>query len=105
MRTRWEAMDWFQFATAVTVIPMGFLLHCAGILLLSLALAGNLVVQRFHLRLTHNRAWLTGRIAIIGSLLEAQRRNMSLTDWLVAEAERDGFGDHIRAAIREADEG
>lgn len=35
--------------------------------------------------------WLSGRNAMIGSILEAQDRGMRFTEWLDAEAERDGI--------------
>lgn len=35
--------------------------------------------------------WLRGRVAMMDSLAEATRRNMSLPDWIGAELERDGI--------------
>lgn len=41
-------------------------------------------------RCHYNAGWLNGRAAMLSSMIEAQHRGMHPTEWLMAEAERDG---------------
>ena len=50
----------------------------------------------------YRAGWLDGRIAMLASMGEAQRRGMSEAEWLVAEMERDGIP--VRRLPAEPDE-
>lgn len=39
----------------------------------------------------YRTGWLGGRLALMESMAEAQKRGMTAADWLAAEAERDGI--------------
>jgi hypothetical protein len=49
------------------------------------------IFWRGYFRHGFTHGWLAGRHAMIQSICEAQRRHMSLPDWITAEMERDGF--------------
>lgn len=106
MRDRWGGWDWVFFAAAALLMVSGVtaLVWCdAAVGSLASCFGVSTVLFRFHLRLTHNRAWLMGRSAMVSSLVEANARGMSERDWLLAEADRDGFGGHVRARLDEMD--
>jgi hypothetical protein len=50
--------------------------------------AGGMVVMT---RASFRAGWLEGRLALLQSMAEAQKRGMTSLEWLTAEAERDGI--------------
>lgn len=68
----------------MVTIGIGF-----GILLATLGLLG--MFRPYRDRWQYNAGWMSGRTALVRSMSEAQARGMHPVEWLVAEAERDGF--------------
>lgn len=57
-----------------------------------LALVGAMYVFMAHVsRTSYRDGWLRGRWSMVEAIGEAQRRGLSLVEWLRAEAERDGL--------------
>lgn len=54
----------------------------------------NVLTVRRYRRTRYSAGWIDGRLALLQSMAEAQRRGISLADWLAAEAERDAV-DHL----------
>lgn len=108
MRYGWRTDDWLMFALAAFCALFGLALVITGNWVGGplLIIEGLLIASfRPQLRAVHNAAWLNGRIALLASMGEAQARGMHPEDWIIAEAERDGFGVEIQAALREREEG
>lgn len=98
MRTSWSKSDRIQRAIGLVQIVLGTSVLItadgpgyvmAGLFLLMLGFDGLMRPALF--RAAYNRGWMDGRIAMIASLSEAQQRRMHPMEWLIAEAERDGF--------------
>jgi hypothetical protein len=62
-----------EYASAVTFVAVGL------VLVSSVAQA----------RAAYLHGWFAGRGAMLGSLAEAERRGLTVVDWITAEAERD----------------
>lgn len=62
---------------------VGILFLCESFLILSAAVGAHYA---------YNRGWLAGRSTMISALVEAQRRDLGLDDWLRGEFERDAIG-------------
>lgn len=80
--------DWLQDVSVVAYLVSGVIVGmCCGMG----ALAGIRRAQ------SYRSGWLAGRTTMITSMLEAQRRGMSITEWLDGEFARDAhvLGLHV----------
>ncbi len=66
-----------------------------------LVLGGNMLLRPAVRRDAFNDGWVRGRVAMVLSMSEAQARGMQPVDWLIAEAERDGFNVTVERGERD----
>lgn len=94
MRTQFAAVEraFHVVGCAQVVLGLIFVVFVGDVSFgVLLATIGVLTASRpWRDRAQYNAGWLAGRGAFVLSMMEAQSRGMRPTEWLIAEAERDG---------------
>lgn len=83
------ALAFLQVFAGIFLGLMGVIDFAVAILVATLGGLGMARIYRD--RSQYNSGWLNGRIAMFASLSEARQRGLHPIEWMIAEAERDGF--------------
>lgn len=78
-----------QMWAGLTLMIFGVISFAVGILVATLGMLGMARIYRD--RSQYNSGWIHGRIAMFHSMGEAQARGMHPIEWMIGEAERDGY--------------